>query len=85
MHGGHKLGISQCYDNVTRCNISGGVVVDDQRFLSYEDSGFYFCRDAETAEEYYVNLTVLGKLSVGPDGIHQCTHLMSQFTILLIL
>jgi hypothetical protein len=59
---GHKVGISQCYDNAFNCSIIGGVVNEaGLRLLGQEDSGFYFCRDFGSGEEYYLNLTVLGK------------------------
>ena len=59
---GHKVGISQCYDNAFNCSISGGVVNEAGLHLfGYEDSGLYFCRDFGTKNEYYLNLTILGK------------------------
>lgn len=59
---GHKVGISQCYDNAFNCSIIGGVVNEaGLRLLGQEDSGLYFCRDFGSGEEYYLNLTVLGK------------------------
>ena len=58
---GHKVGISQCYDNAFNCSISGGVVNEaGLRLLGHEDSGLYFCRDFERGDEYYLNLTILG-------------------------
>ena len=58
---GHKVGISQCYDNAFNCSIRGGVVNEaGLRLFGREDSGLYFCRDFG-GNEYYLNLTVLGK------------------------
>ena len=62
---GRKVGISQCYDNAFRCNISGGVITEDYLHLfGNEDSGLYLCRDLGTEDEYYLNLTILGMSSV---------------------
>lgn len=58
----HKVGISQCYDNTFNCTIIGGVVNEDGlHLLGHADSGLYFCRDFGSGEEYYLNLTVLGR------------------------
>lgn len=58
---GHKVGISQCYDNAFNCSIIGGVVNEaGLRVFGYEDSGLYFCREFGRGDEYYLNLTVLG-------------------------
>lgn len=59
---GHKVGLSQCYDNTFNCTIIGGVVNEDGlHLLGHADSGLYFCRDFGSGEEYYLNLTVLGR------------------------
>lgn len=59
---GHKIGISQCYDNAFNCSIRGGVMNEaGLRLLGCKDSGLYFCRDFGSENEYYLNLTVLGE------------------------